>query len=331
MEERSRADAARNHSGTHLLHAALRQTLGPHVRQAGSYVAPDRLRFDYSHVGPLSREEQLDIQSLVNDKIMDNLHVSVRESSLTQAVQDGALAFFGDRYGDVVRVVEMSSGGDPFSVEVCGGTHVHHTGEVGPLFVIGDSGIGGGMRRIEAVTGRVAHGLFVERSALIDSLAEKFQTPSADLETRLESFLQDWDNLRKRLESLERMNLKAEAEEALPKVQDVDGVKVLAVRTSAASSDAIREMGDWLRDKLSSGVVVLGSVSNGRPTLMAMVTKDLVEAGLHAGNIVKEAAQVMGGSGGGRPDMAQAGGRDPDKLDDALRATHELVRKGLAK
>ena len=331
VEAGLRTDAARNHSGTHLLHAALRQTLGPHVRQAGSYVAPDRLRFDYSHVGPLSREEQLDIQSLVNDKIMGNLQVSVRESSLTQAVQDGALAFFGDRYGDVVRVVEMSSGGDPFSVEVCGGTHVHHTGEVGPLFVIGDSGIGGGMRRIEAVTGRVAHDLFVERSALIDSLAQKFQTPSADLETRLESFLQDWDNLRKRLESLERMNLKAEAEEALPKVQDVDGVKVLAVRTSAASSDAIREMGDWLRDKLSSGVVVLGSVSNGRPTLMAMVTKDLVEAGLHAGNIVKEAAQVMGGSGGGRPDMAQAGGRDPDKLDDALRATPELVRKGLAK
>ena len=331
VEAGLRTDAARNHSGTHLLHAALRQTLGPHVRQAGSYVAPDRLRFDYSHVGPLSREEQLDIQSLVNDKIMGNLQVSVRESSLTQAVQDGALAFFGDRYGDVVRVVEMSSGGDPFSVEVCGGTHVHNTGEVGPLFVIGDSGIGGGMRRIEAVTGRVAHDLFVERSALIDSLAQKFQTPSTDLETRLESFLQDWDNLRKRLESLERMNLKAEAEEALPKVQDVDGVKVLAVRTSAASSDAIREMGDWLRDKLSSGVVVLGSVSNGRPTLMAMVTKDLVEAGLHAGNIVKEAAQVMGGSGGGRPDMAQAGGRDPDKLDDALRATPELVRKGLAK
>ena len=328
---RSRADAARNHSGTHLLHAALRQTLGPHVRQAGSYVAPDRLRFDYSHVGPLSVEEQLDIQSLVNDKIMDNLQVSVRESSLTQAVQDGALAFFGDRYGDVVRVVEMSSGGDAFSVEVCGGTHVHHTGEVGPLFVIGDSGIGGGMRRIEAVTGRVAHDLFVERSTLIDSLAQKLQTASADLEGRLDSFLQDWDDLRKRLESLERTNLKAEAEEALPNVQDVDGVKVLAVRTSAASSDAIREMGDWLRDKLSSGVIVLGSVSNGRPSLMAMVTKDLVDAGLHAGNIVKEAAQIMGGGGGGRPDMAQAGGRDPDKLDDALQATPELVRKGLMK
>ncbi len=331
VEARSRADAARNHSGTHLLHAALRQTLGPHVRQAGSYVAPDRLRFDYSHVGPLSREEQMDIQSLVNDKIMDNLQVSVRESSLTQAVEDGALAFFGDRYGDVVRVVEMSSGGDTFSVEVCGGTHVHHTGEVGPLFVIGDSGIGGGMRRIEAVTGRVAHELFVERSTLIDSLAQKLQTASVDLESRLDSFLQDWDNLRKRLESLERMNLKAEAEEALPKVQDVDGVKVLAVRTSAASSDAIREMGDWLRDKLSSGVIVLGSVSDGRPALMAMVTRDLVDAGLHAGNIVKEAAQIMGGGGGGRPDMAQAGGRDPDKLDDALRATPELVRKGLGK
>ena len=331
VEVKSRADAARNHSGTHLLHAALRQTLGPHVRQAGSYVAPDRLRFDYSHVGPLSGKEQLDIQSLVNDKIMDNLQVSVRESSLTKAVEDGALAFFGDRYGDVVRVVEMSSGGDAFSVEVCGGTHVHYTGEVGPLFVIGDSGIGGGMRRIEAVTGRVAHDLFVERSTLIESLAQKLQTASVDLESRLESFLQDWDNLRKRLESLERMNLKAEAEEALPKVQDVDGVKVLAVRTSAASSDAIREMGDWLRDKLSSGVIVLGSVSDGRPALMAMVTRDLVDAGLHAGNIVKEAAQIMGGGGGGRPDMAQAGGRDPDKLDDALRATPELVRKGLAK
>ena len=321
-----RLDAARNHSGTHLLHAALRQVLGPHVRQAGSLVAHDRLRFDYSHVSPLSREELLDIQGLANRKVQENLEVRTRESSYAEAVQEGALAFFGDRYGDVIRIVEMSNG-ERFSMEVCGGTHVAATGQVGPLFVVSESSIGGGMRRVEALTGRAAEQLFVERTALLESISRKLETPVVDLEARLDSFIQDAGALRKRLETLERENLRREAVDILTKVKDVDGVKVLAVRTSATSPESMREMGDWLKTRLTSGVIVLAYVLNDRPALVAMVTSDLVERGFHAGNIARETALVMEGSGGGRPDMAQAGGKRADKLDEALRQVPELVRK----
>ena len=320
-----RLDTARNHSGTHLLHATLRQVLGPHVRQAGSLVASDRLRFDYSHISPLSRGELLDIQSLVNQKVRDNLTVSTRQSSFTQAVQEGALAFFGDRYGDVIRVVEMSDG-ERFSLEVCGGTHVKATGQIGPLFVVGESSIGGGMRRIEAVSGRAAEQLFLERSNLLESLSNKLQTPLVDLEMRLDSFIEDVDRLRKQVAALERDNLRREAQELLPRVQDVDGMKVLAAKTSASSAEAMREMGDWLKTRLSSAVIVLAAVQENRPTIVAMVTPDLIARGLHAGNIARETARVMGGGGGGRPDMAQAGGRRADKLDEALGRVPEVVR-----
>ncbi len=322
-----RLDTARNHSGTHLLHASLRRVLGPHVRQGGSLVAADRLRFDYSHVVALSREELLEVQGLANQKVRDDLAVRTRESSYAQAVQEGALAFFGDRYGDVVRVVEMSDG-EPFSVEVCGGTHVGATGQLGLLFIVGESSVGGGMRRVEAVTGRAAEDLFTERSALLESLAGKLETPLVDLGARLDSYVRDADLLRKRLETLEREKLRREAQELLPKAQDVDGTRVLAARTSATGVDSMREMGDWLKDKLSSAVIVLGAVHDNRPTIIAMVTPDLVGRGLHAGDIARETAKVMDGGGGGRPEMAQAGGKRADKLDEALRGVAELVRKG---
>ena len=325
-----RLDTARNHSGTHLLHAALRQVLGLHVRQAGSLVAPDRLRFDYSHVSPLSRDELLGIQGLANQKVRDNLGVSTRESSFTEAVQAGALAFFGDKYGDVVRVVEMSDG-QPFSLEVCGGTHVQATGQVGPLFVVSESSIGGGMRRIEAVTGRAAERLFVERSSLLESISRKLETPMADLEMRLDGFIQDVDRLRKQLTAVERESLRREAQELLSRTQDVDGTRVLAARTSASSVEAMREMGDWLKAKLDSAVIVLAAVQEGRPILVTMVTPDLVAKGVHAGNIARETARVMKGSGGGRPELAQAGGKRADKLEEALRGVPDTVRKETAR
>ncbi len=327
-----RLDAARNHSGTHLLHAALRTVLGPHVRQAGSLVSPERLRFDFSHVGPLSPEEQLSVQGLANGKVRENLAVSTHESTYAEAVRDGALAFFGDRYGDTVRVVRMADSepgnGEPFSVEVCGGTHVGATGQVGTLFVLGESGIGGGMRRIEAVTGRAAEQLFVDQSARLESLSRKLQTPVVDLESRLDSFIQDTDELRRRLAALERGSLRAEAEALLEQVQDVGGVKLVAGRTSANSAEAMREMGDFLKTRLPSVVIALGAIVNGNPLLVTMVTSDLVEKGLHAGNIARDAARIMGGGGGGQPEMAQAGGRQADKLDDALRRVADLIRQG---
>jgi alanyl-tRNA synthetase len=323
-----RTDAARNHSGTHLLHAALRSVLGPHVRQAGSLVAPDRLRFDFSHVSPLSPDEQLSVQGLTNEKIRANLGVSTHETSYAEAVRQGALAFFGDRYGDVVRVVSMSNG-EPFSVEVCGGTHVGATGQVGTLFVLGESSIGGGMRRIEAVTGRAAEQLFVDQAAKLEALSRRLQTPVADLEVRLDSFIQDTEELKRRLAALERATLRGEAERILEHVIDVEGIKVATGRTSATSAEAMREMGDFLKAKLSSAVVVLGAVVNSNPLIVTMVTPDLVAKGLHAGNIARDTAKVIGGGGGGQAEMAQAGGRQASKLDQSLQAVPELVRREL--
>jgi len=333
-----RMDAARHHSGTHLLHAALRSVLGPHVRQAGSLVSPDRLRFDFSHVGPLSPEEQLSVQGLANGKVRENLAVSTQESTYAAAVREGALAFFGDKYGDTVRVVRMADAADDaadkaaaFSMEVCGGTHVHATGQVGTLFVLGESGIGGGMRRIEAVTGRAAEQLFLERTARLEALARKLQTPVVDLESRLDSFMQDTDDLRRRLAALERGNLRAEAEALLSQAQDIDGVTLIAGRTSANGAEGMREMGDFLKTRHPArAVIALGAVVNGNPLLVTMVTADLTGQGIHAGNIAREAARLMGGGGGGQPEMAQAGGRDAAQLDNALRRVADLVRQARA-
>ena len=331
-----RMDASRNHSGTHLLHASLRSVLGPHVRQAGSLVAPDRLRFDFSHISALSPDELLSVQALSNEKVWNNLVVSSHETTYADAVRQGALAFFGDRYGDVVRVVSIAdnvhagSGEEaPFSMEVCGGTHVAATGQIGTLLVLGESSIGGGMRRIEAVTGRAAEQLFVEQTAKLDAISRILQTPVADLETRVEGFLKDNDDLRRRLAAIERTSLRSESEQILGLVMDVDGIKVVAARTSAQNNEAMREMGDFLKNKLSSAVVVLAAVVEGSPILIGMVTPDLVAKGLNAGTIVRDTAKVIGGGGGGRPEMAQAGGRNAAKLDEALTGVPELVRQAL--
>ena len=328
-----RRAASRNHSATHLLHAALRATLGAHVRQAGSLVAPERLRFDFSHFGALSRDELLAVQSLANEKVRANLPVQAAETTYPEAVRQGALAFFGDRYGETVRVVTMAedAGAAPFSMEVCGGTHLGATGEVGTLLVLGESSIGGGMRRIEALTGPAAEELFIEQSDRLARLAQRLQTPPAELESRLDSYMQETEELRRRLAATTRAALRAEAEALLTQAADVEGVKVVCGRTSATAADGLREMGDFLRDKLGSVAVMLGGVDDGgRPLLVAMVTADLVERGVHAGALARETAQIMGGGGGGRPDMAQAGGRDAAKLDEALAGVPARVRAALA-
>ena len=331
-----RMDASRNHSGTHLLHAALRSILGPHVRQAGSLVTPDRLRFDFSHVSGLTSEEQLSIQKMTNAKIRDNLTVTTEETSYADAVGKGALAFFGDRYGEVVRVVSMGdkqdllhhahSIQDAFSVEVCGGTHVSATGQVGTLFVLGESSIGGGMRRIEAITGRAAEELFIEQGQKLDAISSRLQAPVAELEARLDNFLNDTEDLRRRLEILERTNLRTESLTIVEQVKSVDGINVIASKTSATNPEAMREMGDFIKSRLSSAVIVLASVVNENPILVSMVTPDLVDRGLHAGNIARETSKFMGGGGGGQAEMAQAGGKDSSKLDFALSQVENLVR-----
>ena len=329
VDQSRRLATARNHTGTHLLHASLRNILGTHVRQAGSLVAPERLRFDFSHIGPLEREELRDIQMLANEKVREDLEVLTQETTYAEAVRGGALAFFGDKYGDIVRVVTMASHDTDgaFSVELCGGTHVGATGQVGPLFILGESGIGGGMRRVEAVTGQGSVDLFQERTDLLQRVSRRLETPIVDIEDRLDGFLSEMTALRRRVAHLERSSLRAEAQGLLAQAQVVNGVNVLVAKTSAASVEALREMGDWFKAKLSSAVLVLALVQNGSPSLISMVTPDLVAKGLHAGDIVRETAKVLGGGGGGRAESGQAGGKRLDKLPEALAGVAAIVRR----
>ena len=321
-----REDTARNHTATHLLHAALRQVLGAHVRQAGSLVAPDRLRFDFTHVKPMTEEETWQVQLLVNEKIRQNASVVNSEDSYASAIKRGALAFFGDKYEDEVRLIEIANGAT-FSFEVCGGTHVDRTGQIGAVYILGESSIGAGMRRIEAISGRAAERAVWDRFNLEDRVARKLQTTPPELETRVQALLDQLDEARHETESLERRLSLQAAEELLGSRREVNGVTVLAARASASNVDSLREVGDWLRDKLGSGVVVLGSVLNDRPILVAMVTPDLVAKGIDASVIVREAAKTIRGGGGGQPELAQAGGRRADKLDEALSLVPDLVRE----
>ena len=322
-----REDTARNHTATHMLHAALRQVLGSHVRQAGSLVAPDRLRFDFSHVTAMTPGEIDDVQLLVNEKIRENVGVRKSEDRYARAIERGALAFFGDKYDDTVRLVEIANG-DTFSFEVCGGTHVHHTGELGSVFVLGESSIGTGMRRIEAVSGRGAERVVRDRFRAQDSVAARLSTTPMETEERVGSLLEEMESLRRENEALERRLSLQAAEAMLDAAEDVDGVSVLAHRVDAAGADAMREMGDWLRSKMGSGIVALGTVANERPQMVVMVTPDLVERGFDAVAIARGAAKAIGGGGGGRPDVAQAGGRRAEGLDAALRSVADLVRSG---
>ena len=319
-----RLDAARNHTATHLLHAALRAVLGSHVRQAGSLVAPDRLRFDFTHVSPLTPEETRKVEALVNERIRANVPVRKRETTFREAVSEGALAFFGDRYADEVRVVEIANG-DRFSFEVCGGTHVRATGDIGYCRITGESSIGAGMRRLEALTGHAAETLAMERDALLNRISRKLDASPQDIEARVASLLDEISRLRREVAAKERASSRERTRELLETAREVAGFKIASGRVDASSMQALREAGDWLRDKLGSGAVALGAVVNERPTLLIMATNDLVKRGLHAGNAVKEAATVMGGGGGGRPEMAQAGGRQPEKLEEALRAAVDIL------
>ncbi|MXY21738.1 MAG: alanine--tRNA ligase [Dehalococcoidia bacterium] len=325
-----REDTARNHTATHLLHAALRQVLGPHVRQAGSLVSPDRLRFDFTHVQQVTDDEMWQVQLLVNEKIRQNARVLRDEDTYQEAIRRGALAFFGDRYDERVRLVEIANG-ETFSFEVCGGTHVGQTGEVGAVYVLGESSIGAGMRRIEAVSGRAAERMVWDRFHREERVARTLQTSTQEVEARVRALMEENDSLQREREAMERRLSLQSAEALLDSVQDVGGVKVLSVRATAANADSLREMGDYLRDKMRSGVVVLGSVINDRPMLVSMVTSDLVsDKGLNAADIARTAARAIGGGGGGRPEVAQAGGRDASKLDDALALVPGIVSESAA-
>ncbi len=319
-----RLDIARNHTATHLLHKALREVLGEHAQQRGSLVAPDRLRFDFAHLSPLAQEQIHEIERRVNAAIRANYPVAPCILAQREARQAGAMMLFGEKYGDTVRMISV---GDDYSRELCGGTHLHATGEIGFFVIVSEGSIGAGLRRVEALTGRIAEAHVRARLGVLDGVARELQAQPAEVEAKLAAVLADLDTAHKEIARLQREAAKAQVNALLGQVKDVQGVKVLAARVEAASGEGLREMTDWLRDRLGSGIIVLGSVINERPALVAAVTPDLVAQGYHAGNLIRKVAAIVGGSGGGRPEMAQAGGKDAAKLDEALKAVAELIQQ----
>ncbi len=320
-----RTASARNHTATHLLHAALRSVLGSHVRQAGSYVGPDRLRFDYTHPESPGAEALREVQRLVNARIRDDISQKTEELPYEEAIERGAIAFFEDRYSTNVRVVEYCEArghshapGECFSRELCGGTHLQSTGQVGSLQLVADSSIGAGLRRIEAVTGPDAEAYVEQRLNALDALSQRFKVPALEVSARVDAMEEQLAAERKRAEGFERKASASAAGDLTSQADEFGGVNVLVARVDASSADGLRALADQLRASLGTAFIALGAESDGRPMLLIAVTDDVVERGLHADEIIREAAAVVGGGGGGRPQLAQAGGKDATKIDDAL-------------
>jgi len=314
----------RNHTATHLLHAALRKTLGTHVKQAGSLVAPDRLRFDFTHYAALDEQDLLDIEDLVNERILANEAVETQVMDLEAAVSAGAMALFGEKYADKVRVLSI----DDFSQELCGGTHVRRTGDIGLFKVVSESSVAAGTRRIEALTGAGVLNHLREASETLALLTETLRAKPDELLQAVEKLTESEKKLRKQLESQQMKHAAAQAGDLVENAIEVKGVRVIAARVEATDRAAMRQMVDNLRPRLGSGVIVLGNVADEKVSLVAAVSNDLTER-LDASKIVRAAATIVEGSGGGRKDLAEAGGKNPAKLDEALRAVPATIEKML--
>lgn len=313
-------DIARNHTATHLLHAALKQVLGDHVNQAGSYVGPDRLRFDFSHFSQVTEEELKEVEAIVNEQILASKAVEIEELPIEEAKKKGAMALFGEKYGDIVRVVTVPG----FSMEFCGGSHVENTAKIGMFKIVSEGSSGAGVRRIEAVTGHGAVAHVNETEEMVKGLAASLKCRVADVPARLEALQAELKAAQKKAEELAGEIAKAQVSDVADKVKVVKGVAVLAQKVNADSMDALRNLGDQMRDKVG-GVVVLAAAIGDKVSILTMATKDAVAKGVHAGNVVKAVAKICGGGGGGRPDMAQAGAKDASKIDEALSAAYGII------
>jgi alanyl-tRNA synthetase len=325
-----RAGAMRNHTGTHLLHASLRSILGAHVRQQGSLVTPERLRFDFTHLEHTPRAALLEVQRLANEKVREDLDVSWRTTSYRQAVSAGALAFFGDKYGNDVRVVEIREDDRTFSAELCGGTHVHRTGEIGFVHILRESAVAAGTRRIEALTGRAAEEHLVGQQERLLKIAERLSTAPADIEERIEAMQAELERLRRQGEELQRAQSAGAVESLLAGAARVGEAHVVVGLVSAGSEEALRDVADRVRARLSPSLVVLGANVEGRARFLVAATPDLVAKGVHAGRLIGDVAKAAGGGGGGRPDMATAGARDASRLEPALDEARRLATAAVA-
>ncbi|TXR66758.1 alanine--tRNA ligase [Bacillus sp. AR18-7] len=322
IDTKNRSSVVKNHTATHLLHQALKDVLGTHVNQAGSLVTSERLRFDFSHFGQVQADELEKIERIVNEKIWESIDVEISQKAIEEAKEMGAMALFGEKYGDVVRVVQVGN----YSLELCGGCHVDNTASIGIFKIVAESGIGAGTRRIEAVTGKSAYELMNDQVGLLKEAAGKMKTNPKDILTRVDGLFAEVKQLQKENESLTAKLSNIEAGNLTDSVMTVDGVNVLAAKVNVADMNNLRTMMDDLKNKLESAVVVLASVNDDKVNILAGVTKDLISQGYHAGKLVKEVASRCGGGGGGRPDMAQAGGKNLAQVEEALAFVQEYVK-----
>lgn len=321
IDSKNRLQITKNHSATHLLHRALKDVLGEHVNQAGSLVEPDRLRFDFSHFGQVTEEELSKIEKIVNEKIWESLPVEIMEKPLDEAKAMGAMALFGEKYGEIVRVVKMGE----YSIELCGGCHVPNTSVIGLFKLVTETGIGAGTRRIEAVTGEKAYQYMSDQIQILNDAAHKIKANVKDVPEKIAALQKELREAHKEIESLTAKLGNIEAKSLINKVKEVNGIQLLVSRVEINESNQLRTMLDELKQKIKSGVIVLGAVLDGKVQLIAGVTKDLTGT-YHAGKLIKEVAGICGGGGGGRPDMAQAGGKDPNRLSEALQYVEEWIK-----
>lgn len=320
-----RMATSRNHSATHLLQKALRTVLGTHVEQAGSYVSAERLRFDFTHFTALTEQELKQVENMVNEKIFESLAINTCEKSIDEARQMGAMALFGEKYGDIVRVVTM---GD-FSIELCGGAHLTNTAQVGSFKIISENGIAAGVRRIEALTGTEALKYYQSQEEQMKNICKTVKANAENVVNKVEQIVAEQKELSKQIEKLKSKLAGGAVEEILSQKQEINGVSVVCAKVQDADGNALKTMGDQLKVKLCSGVVVLASGKGDKVNLLAMATDDVVKKGIHSGNIVKAAAACCGGGGGGRPNMAQAGGKDASKIEQALQKAKEVIQEQL--
>ncbi|MGB9498098.1 MAG: alanine--tRNA ligase [Dissulfuribacterales bacterium] len=325
VSENLRKDTARNHTATHLLHSALRQVLGEHVKQAGSMVAPDRLRFDFTHFSALTPDEIREVEDLVNEQIREDREVKTEILSYKEAMARDAMALFGEKYGETVRMVSVPD----FSKELCGGTHVSRTGQIGLFKIISESSVASGMRRLEACTAQTALDFVHELEEAVSSITFQLKCPRREASKKVTRLLEMTKDLEKQLQQAKKARATQGLDKLLSGTREIDHIKVLSARVEAENVRSLRDLGDRLRDKIGSGVIVIGSRADGKALLLVLVTKDLTDR-LHAGNMIKQVARIVGGSGGGRPEMAQAGGPKPERLEEALEAVYDIVHTKLS-
>lgn len=324
VAEQVRRDTALNHTATHILHAVLRKVLGDHVKQAGSLVAPDRMRFDFTHFTALTPDEINEIERLVNQEIRENRALDVKVMDLEEALRTGAMALFEEKYGDRVRMVEIPG----FSRELCGGTHTHRTGDIGLFVITQETGVAAGVRRIEALTGSRALAHVQKQQTALRQAAHLLRTTPLDLPERIEKLAQAQKQVERELESLKASMAGKQSADLLEQAETVGSSRMLVVQVAADNPRILREMNDQFKDRMQSGVAVLGAAHEGKAFLLVGVTTDLTKR-IHAGNLIKEIVKEVGGSGGGRPDMAQAGGNQPENLPKALELARKLIREKL--